>query len=309
MSKFLKKESQSTSLVMPGFLDDIYVSHIRESSSNALTRDDTNLEELSLSIRHRGLLQPIIVRPMEDHYQIVAGNRRFRACKILGWKKIACHIVELDDKTAFEISLIENIHRRTFTPIEEANAFKTYVSDFGWGGVSDLAKKIGKSASYVTKRIKLLNLPLDVQESIKNHTLDTSIAEELYCIKDENNQSSLAELISDRRLSMRATRELLKHINEVEKEEECEQEYNYFNLEIFNNYYTDRIRFAERSFDKSITAIRIAMKSLGDIINNIENDWVTFEILMQHKNMLHSQIDILFKEKRKYDKRSNTYQV
>jgi ParB family transcriptional regulator, chromosome partitioning protein len=77
-------------------------------------------------------------------------------------ERIACHIIEVDDKEAFEISLIENIQRKRISPIDEAKAFKLYISDFGWDGVSDLASKIGKSVSYTSKRISLLDLPKDV---------------------------------------------------------------------------------------------------------------------------------------------------
>jgi len=165
MSKFSSRLPRSISVVMPGFVEDIDISEIHECH-NILHTNEANLEELCSSIQQKGLLQAILVRTLDDHYEIVAGNRRFRACKLLGWKKIACHVLELDDKNAFEISLVENIHRRTLSPIEEANAFKVYLSDFGWGGISDLAAKINKSKSYVTKRIKLLHLPSDVIHSI-----------------------------------------------------------------------------------------------------------------------------------------------
>jgi ParB family transcriptional regulator, chromosome partitioning protein len=134
----------------------------------------------------------------------------------LGWKKIACHIIELDDKQAFEVSLIENIQIKTTSPLDEANAFKAYMSDFGWSGVSDLASKIGKSLSYMTNRIKLLNLPQDVLESIMNRRLDLSVAEELLSIKDSNKQSILGNLIADRQLSLRVTHKLLKDVNETD---------------------------------------------------------------------------------------------
>jgi ParB family transcriptional regulator, chromosome partitioning protein len=203
--------------------------------------------------------------------------------------EIACHIVELDDREAFEVSLIENIQRKTISPLDEATAFKAYVCDFGWGGVSDLASKIGKSLSYITKRIKLLNLPSDVLESIMNRRLDTSIAEELLSIKDANKQSKLANMITDRRLSLRMTRRLLKNVDEKDRDLDS----------FYKSDYIDHIKIAERSFDKSITAIRIAMNSLSEIINGVEHDWVIHEILMQHKNVLHTQIDLLLKEKRK----------
>jgi ParB family transcriptional regulator, chromosome partitioning protein len=178
------------------------------------------------------------------------------------------------------------------TALEEAHAFKRYVSDFGWGGVSDLALKIGKSIGYITKRIKLLNLPPDVLESILSHKIGTSVAEELCSIKDKDKQSVLANLISDRRLSMRRTRKLLRNLDG--RDMDCLQSTTH------RSECTEHVKLAERSFDKSISAIRIAMKSLGEVINNVENDWIVYEVLMQHKNMLHTQIDILLKEKRNF---------
>ena len=88
---------------------------------------------------------------------------------MMRWRKIPWHIVELDDKKAFEYSLVENIQRQTLSVIEEAEAFKVYVADFGWGSVSELARKIGKSPSYITKRINLLDLPTDVIDSVTKY--------------------------------------------------------------------------------------------------------------------------------------------
>src|SRR5690349_10359034 len=273
---------------MSGFIEDISVSKIRQAKNIRNKIADT--QELATSIQQKGLLQPIVVRTMEGYFEIVAGNRRFHACKLLRWKKIPCHIIELDDKQSFEVSLIENLQRKTLSPLDEASAFKVYVSDYGWGGVSDLSARIGKSVSYITKRIKLLNLPLDVLQSITNNKIETSIAEELLSIKDKDRQSMLANLISDRRLSMRATRRLVKNLDEQHSD---------FITKTCNNEYIDHMRLAERSFDKSIAAIRIAMNSLREVINSVEHDWIVYEVLMQHKNMLHTQIDILLKEKRK----------
>lgn len=290
MPKLLSNQSRSISFVMPGFIQDVDIFQIKQSP-NILRRIETEVEQLSASIQNIGLLQPILVRTLDNHYEIVAGNRRFQACKRLGWKKIGCHIIELDDKQAFEISLVENIQKKTLSAIEEATAFKMYVADFGWGGVSDLSARIGKSVSYITKRIKLLNLPSDVLRSITNNKIETSIAEELLSIKDKEKQSMLANLISDRRLSMRATRRLVKNLDQ--------QDIDFLQTTTCKNEYVEYMRLAERSFDKSISAIRIAMNSLREIINSVEHDWIVYEVLMQHKNILHTQIDILLKEKRK----------
>jgi ParB family transcriptional regulator, chromosome partitioning protein len=290
MSKMRPSQLGSMSVIMPGLIQDLDISQIKHSP-NLFRKNDTKVEELCLSVQNNGLLQPILVRSIENHYEIIAGNRRFLACRRLGWRKIACHVIELDDKRAFEISLIENIQRKTLNPLEEARAFKIYVSDFGWGGVSGLAGKIGKSVSYVTKRIKLLNLPPNVLESITNHEIDISIAEELLPIDDKDKQSMLANLISDRRLSLRMTRKLVNNLGEKDTD--------FFKLSTHKDEYIDHIKSIEWSFDKSIAAIRIAMNSLMEVINSIEHDWIVYEILMQHKNMLHTQIDILLREKRK----------
>ncbi len=138
-----------------------------------LRTDMHQIPELASSIRQKGLLQPIIVPIKDDHFEIVAGNRRYEACKSLGWRKITCHIEELDDREAFEIALMENIQRSTLNPVDEAKAFQSYVSNFGWGGVTDLASKIGKSVSYVTKRIALLTLPPDVISSIREYAMSS----------------------------------------------------------------------------------------------------------------------------------------
>lgn len=91
-------------------------------------------------------------------------------------EKITRHTVELGDKLAFKLLLIENTERQTLSPIEKAKAFKAYILDFGWGGASDLAHKLGKSVSYITRRISILNLPADVIDSIANSSLKSTIA-------------------------------------------------------------------------------------------------------------------------------------
>jgi ParB family chromosome partitioning protein len=287
----LSKTISSNALL--GVLDDIPMSKLRVSK-NKLRSSVQSLDELMSSIRQRGLLQPIIVRGVEDHhYQIIAGNRRYQACKRLCWRKITCNIVELDDKESFELSLIENIQREKLNPIDEARAFKIYISDFGWGGVSELARKIGKSPSYVTKRIELLDLPQEVIQSVADSMVQPSIAEELHSIKDQARQSELAHLIAQRHLSLRRVRELIDQTSR-----------NDYGYEIVSRYQDreDRIRRIERAFDKSITALKITLDRMSMIIGDIEDDnWTITQILLQHKNMINNQISILLKEKKKYN--------
>jgi ParB family transcriptional regulator, chromosome partitioning protein len=151
-----------------------------------------SIDELSRSIKKHGLLQPIIVRPINRGFEIVAGHRRFQACKLLRWKTIPAMVKDVSDKDAFEIQLVENIQRKTLDPIEEAQAFKLYVRDYGWGGVTYLAETIMKSEQYVSSRIQLLKLPQNVKDKVKSGELKVSHAFELLGLEGKS-----LEIMSD----------------------------------------------------------------------------------------------------------------
>lgn len=286
MSKFY-----SASPIILGVIEDVEVGRIRPSSS-CYRLIQTEMDELICSIKEKGLLQPIVIRSKGKYYEIVAGNRRYKACTTLGWRKIICHVVELTDKEAFEVSLIENMQRRNMDPIEEAHAFKNYVLTFGWGGISELAAKIGKSVSYVDKRIRLLDLPNDILDSIFKFEINKSAAEELLSIRDNHRQSELGQIIREKRLSSRQARELVKNMEDGSI-------YDFDEKWTFREKFVDIDRMTQKSFDKSIVALRVAMNTLSTIMEYIEDNWIVYETLMQHKNMLHTQIDLLIKEKRK----------
>ena len=276
--------------MIAGIIEDVDIFKIRHPPEYYRSTSPSNLGELANSIRQKGLLQPIIVRTKQDGYfEMVAGNRRLQACKGLGWRKIICHIAELDDKEAFEISLIENIHRKSLNPIEEGYAFRSYVKDLGWGGISDLASKIGKSVSYVDKRLKLLDLPPEIIESISNSAISTSVAEELSFIDDTSKQLEVARIAAKEKMSSRKIRTLAKEFKDSFD----------FNQNPSILTIADIYQRSQRSFDKSITALKIAMNKLCTIIDQTEDDWIVYEILMEHKAMLSAQIDLLIKEKKK----------
>jgi len=229
---------------------------------------------------------------------------------------MACQIIELDDKGAFEISLIENIQRKTLYPMEEARAFKKYVYEFGWGGASELSKKIGKSVSYITKKIRLLDLPPDVIDSIISSSINTSTAEELLLVKDKSKQSELARLVSNKNLSIRETRNMLNH---YEKKPDSFT-WLYCSSDCKNN---ESFKKNNKVLDKSISILRIAMTRLSNILSDLydideesevkskkentsvtddECNWILYETLLYHKNILHQQIDHLIKEKHKRER-------
>ena len=278
----------SDNIVSSDVIEELPISEIK-LPINPL-RSLQELDELSISIAQKGLLQPIIVRTVynKSSYEIVAGCRRYLACKMIGRRKIACQITNLDDKEAFEVSIIENVQRKTLAIMDEAKAFKTYVSNYGWGGISELAAKLGKSISYVTKRIMLLNLPKEVRDSIIERTLSPSIAEELIYVQKNEDKSKLAKLILNRHLTIKNVRKLVMEIDNDKMTDTV----------FVNHNVQDKVR-KQRSFDKTIIILRIAMNRLSNIIDEFEDDWVTHEMLMQHKRRLHEQIDILIKQRKK----------
>src|SRR5438034_3092808 len=162
---------------------------VRDKFQKTANEDDALL---SNSIREHGLLQPILIRPLIHGFEIVAGHRRFQACRSLRWRFIPCKIRDMSDKQAYEIQLTENMQRKAMDPVEEAEAFRRYVMDFGWGGVSELAQKIGKSEEYVSHRIQLLKLPDDIKNQVITSRLNVSQAMELTTLSQER-QSEIIE--------------------------------------------------------------------------------------------------------------------
>ena len=277
-----------------GSLEDLDISDVN-LSTNQLRSAVDNLEELAESIKEIGLLQPIIVRSNNtDNFEVVAGNRRFSACKKLGFRKIPCHIVELDDKKAFEVSIIENVQRHTLNAIDEGMAFRKYVNEFGWGGVTELAQKLSKSKSYVCKRMKLVELPNDVKDLISNSEINATIGEELLPISDKYKQSKLIRVIQQENLSSRMVRKIINGTRNKEK--------------ISDDFHHDVIKSDNekipKTFDKAIISLRITIRKLATIIESLDDNWLLQHILMQHRNVLHQQVDLLIKEKRKYKKHS-----
>lgn len=281
----------STSNLLIGIIEEIEVHRIKLPQLTFYGADRIETSELVDSIRQNGLLNPIIVRTRRNFFEIIAGCRRYNACRKLGLRKIICHVVELDDKSAFEVSLIENIQRRSLDPIEEARAFKSYVDDRGWGGLTELASKISKSTAYICKRLSLLELPEELLKQVSSYQLCPSTAEELISLKDSNERHRIAGLVIKNGYSSRQARKLVKAT-----QEEANSEDDFIS---YHDKITDLESKAARSFDKSITSLKIAMSKISSIAETMEDNWIIYEILLQHKNMLNAQIDVLIREKKK----------
>jgi ParB family chromosome partitioning protein len=255
-------------------------------------RNDCDFETLVNSIREHGLLQPILIRPLEHGFEIVAGHRRFQACRTLRWRFITAKIRELSDKQTYEIQLTENIQRKSMDPIEEAEAFRRYVIDFGWGGVSELAKKIGKSEEYVSHHMQLLKLPEEIRNRIANNSLKVSQAIEIVQVPHDKQQKIASEVINNN-LTVRQIRELKMAL----KEEET------FSKMIVSA--KDESRSSAIAKKASLT-LKITLARLDNLINEvhttIEPDQRAeiINLLMGIRLSIHSLIDesIRFKNKR-----------
>ncbi len=197
-------------------IEQIEIRMIRPSQFPIRHADQTEISDLKTSIREHGLLQPIVIRPVDRGFEIVAGHRRFAACRLLHWRFITCKIRDLTDRQAYEIQLTENIQRRSMDPIEEAEAYQKYVSEYGWGGVSELARRIGKSQEYISHRIQLLKLPEPVLEDVSDKRLSPSQAFELTTV-DDSMRSKLVNEIIDNNLTVKQIRVIKRQSKTEEK--------------------------------------------------------------------------------------------
>lgn len=189
--------------------------------------DKEALEELSSSIRENGLLQPILVREYGDggRYQIIAGERRFRACKLAGLTEIPAIVLDRDDRAAAQIALIENIQREDLNPLEEALAYKSLKEEYDMTQ-EELSERVGKSRSAIANSIRLLDLPEEVLTMVAARELSAGHARTLLGVKDREDMILLAQIAAEQDLSVRQLEEQVKRINKKKKttEEEVEEE-------------------------------------------------------------------------------------
>ena len=184
--------------------------------------DEGSLLELSESIKNYGMIQPIVVRRINDYYELIAGERRFRAAKIAGLKKLPAIIKDFDKSTAFEVALIENIQRKDLNPIEEAESFYKLQTEFGFSQ-EEIAEKVGKSRSAITNAIRLLNLDSRVLNFVRENKLSGGHAKALLSISDENMQFELAERVIEEDFSLRETEKIVKSLQQKQNTEMIEQ--------------------------------------------------------------------------------------
>lgn len=238
--------------------------------------DEDSLQELADSIKQYGLLQPILVQDKKDHYEIIAGERRWRAAKLAGLKEVPVIIKNYSAQEIIEISLIENIQRENLNPIEEAHAYKQLLEGFHLKQ-DEVAERVSKSRAAVTNSIRLLKLCDEVQQMIIQDMISTGHARALLSIEDRELQISLAQKIFDEKLSVRDIEKLVKNLNRPVKEKKKENE-------VSEIIYKD---LEERLKEKLSRKVTISAK--GEGAGKIEIEFYNHEDLDRLLDMIGNQ--------------------
>ena len=184
--------------------------------------DEDALLELSESIKQYGILQPLLVSDKKDYYEIIAGERRWRAAKMAGLKEIPVIVKEFNDQEIVEISLIENIQREDLNAVEEALAYKRLMDEFQLKQ-DEIAERVGKSRTAVTNSMRLLKLDEKVQQMLIDEMISAGHARAILAIPDKEMQATVAMRVFDEKLSVRETEKLVKKVTEPPKQKKTER--------------------------------------------------------------------------------------
>ncbi len=184
--------------------------------------DEDALQELAESIKQFGVLQPILVQEREDYYEIIAGERRWRAANIAGLKEVPVIIRNLTEQEIVEIALIENIQREDLNPIEEAQAYKRLLTEFNLKQ-DEVAERVSKSRTAVTNSMRLLKLSDDVQQMVIDEMITTGHARALLAIEDPEQQYILAQKVFDEKLSVRDIEKLVKNLGKTKVQKKSKE--------------------------------------------------------------------------------------
>lgn len=233
--------------------------------------DENAMEELAESVKQYGIIQPLIVRKKENYYEIIAGERRWRAAKMAGLKEIPVVIKNYTDEEIMEISLIENIQRENLNPIEEAAAYQLLIQEFHLKQ-EDIASKVSKSRTFITNAMRLLKLDERVQNMISESLLTSGHARALLGIENRDLQYETAMKVYDEGLSVREVERLVKKINAPPKEEEADQE------DLHKEQYQLIYENAENKL-KTIMGTKVNIKNKNNNKGKIEIEYYSLDEL------------------------------
>ena len=238
--------------------------------------DEDALIELSESIKQFGIIEPILVQDRQDHYEIIAGERRWRAAMKAGLKEIPVIIRNYTEQEIVEIALIENIQREDLTPIEEALAYKKLMDEFHMKH-DQVAERVSKSRTAVTNSIRLLKLCKKVQEMVENGMITAGHARAIISVEDPDKQYELAQRIFDEKLNVREVEKIIKKMNEPAKEGKPKPDTSQFDA-IYEN-------LAEKM--KQTLGTKVSITSKGQGAGKIEIEFYSNEDLERIMELIH----------------------
>lgn len=240
--------------------------------------DEEALTELSDSIKKYGVLEPLIVTKKGDYYELIAGERRWRAARMAGIKEVPVVIRDYTDKEIMEISLIENIQREDLNPIEEAEAYQALISEYNLKQ-EEVAERVSKSRSAIANSLRLLKLCENVRQMVMYNMLSTGHARALIPIEDPQLQYEAAAVVYDQRLSVRETESYVKSLLEKKPEKKSKEE-NTKDLSVFYSDIENKL--------KSILGAKIAIKASNNNKGKIEINYYSQDELDRITEMLYS---------------------
>ena len=263
-----------------------------------LNFEDRGLEELAASIKQHGIIQPLVLRRVEDKYEIIAGERRYKAAGIAGLTKVPAIIADIDDNKSAEVAIVENVQRRDLSAIEEARSYKNLL-DKGYLTQAELAKKMGLSQSAIANKLRLLNLDEEVQKALINGEISERHARSLLVLPTHEEQRKWLRRIINERMTVRDLDAELKRLSEVPKKAEIEEEEE--DIPLVKNIDIDAIRKEateipsvneesdiarklreierERMFNPDVIPVEQARNdSKGNFFNFLENETVNMNM-------------------------------
>ncbi len=267
---FMENESENSNSTIT-----LKISEIEPNADQPRTQfDEASLTELADSIARHGVLQPLLVRPlMYGGYQIVAGERRFRAARMAGLTEVPVVIKEMGDSEAMELALIENLQRENLTPVEEAKGYKALMDLHGFTQ-EQVSSGVGKSRSAVANSLRLLNLPPEVLEMLSAGKLSQGHARTLLSLESEEQMLKASQMIIDNDLSVRATEKLVKQLKALPKEEKPKPVLPNFYKEVelaLNENLGRKVSVSKKGEGGVLTVEFYSEEDLQELANKLEN--------------------------------------
>jgi len=229
--------------------------------------DETRLEELSASMRKNGILQPLLVRKKGDTYELIAGERRLRAARMAGLQTVPVHVREAHDEEMLRLAILENVQREDLNPLEEAQAYQRLIDDFDMTQLN-VAEQLGKSRSAINNALRLLNLPAELKDRIRKGELTAGHARALLSADSLEEQTHIANLVRDRKLSVREVEQITQGNT---KKKVARKPANSLSPELqqlqkrLQDRFGTRVRIRARKSDESAGRVEIDYYSAADL--------------------------------------------